>query len=402
MGLIFSNQPPDLDGIIRQWVERLFGKGQRHSSVNGGGDDDGDEQRPPFSGFPVPPLAKGLQIAGALILALYITFGFFTVEANERVVMFRFGKPFDVRGPGLKWYFPLVENYRIVNVKERRRVEVGYRDNPKNKNPRESLMLTSDLNIIDMQFVVQYDLNDPENFLFENRFANLRAEDVVKQVAETSMRQVVGRSQIDFVLYEGREAIADETRSLMQEILNRYKTGIQVQQVAVQNVQPPDQVQNAFEDAIKARQDRERKINEGQAYANDILPRAQGQASRIVKDAEAYKESAIILAEGETKRFSLLAAEHERSPRVTRRRLYLETMEEIMARANKVFIDEKAGDGNILYLPLDKMIRAGGLPLGSFSSGDRESGGGLNPLGEAASTLDKFKDRLRNHERGNQ
>ena len=302
--------------------------------------------------------------------------------------MFRLGTPFDVRGPGLKWHLPLIEDYRKVNVSEVRRVEIGYRNDTKNKNLRESLMLTGNLNIIDMQFVVQYALNDPELFLFENRFSNMRAEDVVQQVAETAMREVVGRNNIDFVLYEGREAVAEETKTLMQTILNRYNTGIEVQQVAVQNVQPPDQVQDAFEDAIKARQDRERKINEGQAYANNILPRAQGQASRIVKSAEAYRESTIVRAQGETERFTLLADEYARAPEVTRRRLYLETVENVMQRARKVIIDDELGSGNLLYLPLDRMMAAGALaPVREQEGADAAPGVPQN--------LGDFKDLLR-------
>lgn len=360
-----NNQPPDLDELIEQ-LRRRFMNGNRRRppfrEANGGGG--GDEDEPDGDGgipIPLPPPAMLAMLAAALLLLGYLFVGFFTVQANERVVMFRLGTPFDVRGPGLKWHMPLIESYRKVNVSEVRRVEIGYRNDTKNKNLRESLMLTGNLNIIDMQFVVQYALNDPELFLFENRFSNMRAEDVVQQVAETSMREVVGRSNIDFVLYEGREAVAEETKTLMQGILSRYNTGIEVQQVAVQNVQPPDQVQDAFEDAIKARQDRERKINEGEAYANNILPRAQGQASRIVKSAEAYRESTIVRAQGETERFSLLATEYAAAPEVTRRRLYLETVESVMQRARKVIIDDELGSGNLLYLPLDRMMASGAL-----------------------------------------
>jgi len=392
MRLFSKNELPDIDDLIRQWKDRLLkgggsgdntanGNGRRRNG-NGGGNSGGGGRQP----LPVRLLAV---IGLSLFVLVYLFGGFFTVDASERAVMFRLGNPIGVRGPGLKWHLPLIEDYRIVNVSEVRRVEIGYRNDAKNKNLRESLMLTDDLNIIDMQFVVQYALNDAELFLFENRFSNQRAEDVVKQVAETAMRQVVGHSGIDFVLYEGREAVAEETRTLMQSILDYYKAGIEVQQVAVQNVQPPDQVQDAFEDAIKARQDRERKINEGQAYANDILPRSQGQSARIREEADAYKQSMIVRATGETDRFLSLLAEYQNAPAVTRRRLYLETLEQVMRRANKIVIDDNAGDGNLLYLPLDKLTAgAGFLPR---QQGENDASAAA-PLGES---LEEFKDRLR-------
>ena len=395
MRLFSQNTPPDLDDILRNLRQRYFGggRGKNNRPVDDDGDGgDGGSGLP--GGIPLPPLPILMTLLAALLLLGYLFNGFFTVEANERVVIFRLGKPLDVRGPGLKWHMPIIESYRKVNVSEVRRVEVGYRNDTKNKNLRESLMLTGNLNIIDMQFVVQYALNDPELFLFENRFINMRAEDVVQQVAETSMREVVGSNNIDFVLYEGREAVAEETKVLMQAILNHYKTGIEVQQVAVQNVQPPDQVQDAFEDAIKARQDRERKINEGEAYANNILPRAEGQASRIVKSAEAYKESMIVRAEGETERFLLLAGEYRQAPKVTRRRLYLETLEQVMQRANKVIIDDDISGGNLLYLPLDKMVGAGALtPVLRNEEGNAAASSPGANSGQPA--LTEFKDALR-------
>lgn len=389
MRLFSKNELPDIDELIQKWADRFVrGKkpnGGGGSGNGGGGGGGGGGSNIPR--LPAPPLKLLIVASCALVLLIYAFVGFFTVDASERAVMFRLGNPIGVRGPGLKWHLPLVEDYRIVNVSEVQRVEIGYRNDAKNKNLRESLMLTEDLNIIDMQFVVQYALNNAELFLFENRFSNRRAEDVVKQVAETAMRQVVGRSGIDFVLYEGREFVAEETKNLMQSILDHYKTGIDVQQVAVQNVQPPDQVQDAFEDAIKARQDRERKINEGQAYANDILPRSQGQAARILEEAEAYKESAIVRATGETDRFLLLLDEYQNAPAVTRRRLYLETLELVMGRANKIVIDDSAGDGNLLYLPLDKLTAgAGFLP--------RQDGTAPAAV-KAPENLEEFKTRLR-------
>ena len=402
---LFSQQLPDIDKLLRDLARRFAGGGAKDSSAfsrdsgnsngaggEGGDEDDGDNK----GGLALPPPGYLAALFSTAALLLWALFGFFTVDASERAVMFRLGKPNGIQSPGLVWHMPLIEDYRIVSLTEVRRVEVGFRNDAKRKDLRESLMLTGDLNIIDMQFVVQYALNDPERFLFENRFANRRAEDVVKQVAETAMREVAGKSQIDFVLYEGRESIADETKQTMQSILDRYKTGIEVREVAIQNVQPPDQVQDAFEDAIKARQDKERKINEGKAYANDILPRSQGQAARFLEDAEAYRQSTIAKASGDTDRFLLVGEQYALAPAVTRRRLYLETLEEVMGRARKVMIDNP-GSGNLVYLPLDKLI--GGAALAPNLSPSASSGGaaipGLGGAGGGGNALEQLKQRLR-------
>ena len=389
---IFSQgQLPDIDKVLGDFIKRFLGRGgnsrtEDFSRDGGGSGDNGGGH----STIPVPPLRYLVVLVSAGIVVFWALAGFFTVDANERAVMFRLGNPTGIEKPGLVWHMPLIEDYKIVNLTEVRRVEVGFRNDAKRKDLRESLMLTGDLNIIDMQFVVQYALNDPEKFLFENRFSNARAEDVVKQVAETAMREVAGRSEIDFVLYEGRESVASETLETMQNILDHYKTGIDVREVAIQNVQPPDQVQGAFEDAIKARKDRDRKINEGKAYANDILPRSQGQAVRYLEDAEAYRQSKIAKAHGDVDRFLLVADEYVKASDITRRRLYLETMEEIFGRANKVMIDQD-GAGNLLYLPLDKMMQAGGAlrPEGAAGAGSNLPQGGL------PSSLDGIKQRLR-------
>ncbi len=398
MSLLFNNQLPDIDKVIQEWVNKFFKKDQSSVDDDLSDDDDtGGDFKPRMPNFSRNAMSAILTLACFVILCIYVVSGFFTVNSNEKVVVFRLGSPIDVRGPGLRWHYPLIDSYRVVNLTEVRRVEIGYSNDTNNKDLRESLMLTSDLNIIDMQFAVQYDLDNPEDFIFNNRFASANARDVVKQASETAMREIVGRSKIDFVLYEGRESIADETRLLIQKILDRYDTGISIKQVAIQNVQPPDQVQNAFEDAIKARQDRERKINEGQAYANDILPRARGQSERIIKDAEAYKASKVFRATGESERFTLLAKEYALAPAVTHRRLYLETVETVFQRANKIIIDENASEGNLIYLPLDKLVN----PSGNNSRSN--AGGQLTiPLGETSTSSDSssvsdFKQRLRDY-----
>lgn len=412
MRIFSENNLPDIDEWLRGLVDRFRGGGGRKGRSRAakkdpmaafrgnGGDDDDDESvaRGPrvFRGgggggggdLPRLPLRAVALAAGGVLAVGFALSGFFTVDASERAVMFRLGSPLGVRGPGLQWHVPLFEDYRIVNLTQVRRVEVGYRDDPKNKLPRESLMLTDNLNIIDMQFVVQFVLKDAESYLFENR----SPEAAVQQVAETAMRETVGKSDIDFVLYEGREEVAEDAKALMQRILDAYNTGIDIRQVAVQNVQPPDQVQGAFEDAIKARQDRDRKINEGEAYANNILPRARGQAARITEDARAYRRQAVVRAEGETHRFDLLAQEFTRAPEVTRRRLYLETMEEVMERASKVLIDSGEGGGNnLLYLPLDRLV---GAAAAARDSRDNETDLSAVPSPVSADA-EGFRARLR-------
>jgi len=214
-------------------------------------------------------------------------------------------------------------------------------------------MLTDDENIVDIQFAVQYIIKNPEAYLFNNR----APEDAVKQVAETAIREVVGKSKMNFVLYEGREQVADQASVLMQKILDRYKAGIAISKVTMQNAQPPEQVQAAFDDAVKANQDRERLKNEGQAYANDVVPRAAGAAARLSQEALGYKQRVIANAEGDASRFQQILAEYDKAPGVTRERMYLETMQEVLSSTNKVLVDQKKG-GNLLYLPLDKLMQA--------------------------------------------
>jgi membrane protease subunit HflK len=263
-------------------------------------------------------------------------------------------------------------------------------------------MLTDDENIINIQFAVQYILKDPVDYVFNNR----TPDESVIQVAETAIREIVGKSRMDFVLYEGREQIAVNAAELMQEILDRYRTGIQISKVTMQNAQPPEQVQAAFDDAVKAGQDRERQINEGQAYANDVIPRARGTAARLLQEAEGYRQRLIATAEGDASRFQQLYTEYARAPEVTRDRLYLETMQQIYTNTTKLMIDTH-GQGNLLYLPLDKLMQAAGAALpytGADSAakpGSSSSGGGT--LGELPQSLGRTdlrsRDALRSRDR---
>jgi len=338
-----SEGPPDLDELWRnltQKFNRMFG---------GRGTGGPTEPRPsPFARLP-----GGAGLVVAIAVALWLASGFYIVDASQRGVVLRFGKYIETTQPGLRWHIPFpFESAEIVNVSQVRTVEIGYRNNVKSKVLKESLMLTDDENIIDLQFAVQYLLKSPEEFLFNNR----NPDDAVMQAAETAIREVVGKSKMDFVLYEGREQVAAAVQKLLQEILDRYQTGIEVSKVTMQNAQPPEQVQAAFDDAVKAGQDRERLKNEGQAYANDVIPRAAGMASRLTQEAEGYRQRVIATAEGDASRFQQVLVEYQKAPGVTRDRMYLDTMQQIFGNVTKVLVDQKGGN-SILMLPLDKLIQ---------------------------------------------
>ena len=339
-----NSGPPDLDELWKRLNERLNGL---FGGKGGGGNDGGD-------GFSAGGLPGGGKLVGLLIGALVLVWaasGFYIVNTGERGVVLRFGKYVETTEPGPRWHLPWpVEAREIVNVDQVRTVEIGYRSSVKSKVLKESLMLTDDENIIDLQFAVQYILKDPKEFLFVNR----SPDDTVLQVAETAMREIVGKNKMDFVLYEGRADIAARAKVLMQQILDRYKTGISISQVTLQNIQPPEQVQDAFDDAVKAGQDRERLKNEAEAYFNDVVPRARGVASRLKEEAEGYKLSVIANAEGEASRFAQIFTEYQKAPQVTRQRLYLDTMQTVMNNTSKILVDQKGGN-SLLYLPLDKL-----------------------------------------------
>ena len=293
---------------------------------------------------------------------------------------------------GLRWHLPFpIEAVEVIDFSQVRTVEIGYRNsNPKNKIAKESLMLTDDENIIDLQFAVQYNVKNAPEYVFNTR----RPDEIVAQVAATAMSEVVGRSQMDFALYEGRAQIASETEKLMQAMLDRYGTGIYIQRVTLQNAQPPEQVQAAFDDAVKASQDRERQKNEGQAYANDIVPRARGMASRLLQEADGYLASVVQKAEGDASRFRQILVEYAKAPAVTRDRLYLDMMQSVLGNSSKILVDQRAGS-NLLYLPLDQLIRQSqGAPTGA------DTGRTAAPTPDATVTMDPSRSRELPRERG--
>jgi membrane protease subunit HflK len=242
-----------------------------------------------------------------------------------------------------------------VNLSGVKTIEVGYRANIKSKVLKESLMLTDDENIVDLQFAVQYTLTDPKLYLFSNR----GTDEAVTQVAETAIREIVGKSSLDYVLYEGRDQIAAATKKLMQDILDRYQTGVSISNLTMQGAQPPDQVQGAFDDAVKAEQDRKRQINEGEAYANKAVPEANGSASRALAEANGYAAAVVAKAEGDASRFKQILVEYSKAPGVTRERLYLDMMQSVLGTTTKVLIDQKGNGNSLLYLPLDKLVSQG-------------------------------------------
>ena len=340
--------PPDLEELLRKLNEKVAaimggkgGAGKGGSGSSGGG--------APMQGF-----GGSFGLIAAIAALIWLGSGFYIVDASQRGVVLRFGKKIEVTQSGPRWHLPFpIESVEIVNLSQVRTVEVGYRDNVKNKMLKESLMLTDDENIIDIQFAVQYFLSDPADYLFNNRMP----DENVRQAAETAIREVVGKNKMDFVLYEGREQVAAAATKLMQEILDRYKSGILISKLTMQNAQPPEQVQAAFDDAVKAGQDRERQKNEGQAYANDVIPRAHGTAARLIQESEGYKQSVIANAEGDASRFKQILVEYEKAPAVTRERMYLDMMQQVMGNISKVMIDQKNGN-SLLYLPLDKLMES--------------------------------------------
>jgi membrane protease subunit HflK len=335
----------------------------------------------------------------SLVVVVWLASGFYIVDEGRRGVVTRFGKFTETTLPGPHWHLPFpIETAELVDFSQVKTIEIGYRNSPRNKVDKEALMLTDDENIIEIQFAVQYNIKNAEDYLFSVRKPDL----IVAFVAQTAMGEVVGKAKMDFALYEGREQIAKSAEKLMQEMLDRYKTGIYVQKVTLQNVQPPDKVQAAFDDAVKAGQDRERFRNEGQAYANDVVPRARGNASRLLEEADGYRAEVVQRAEGDASRFRQILVEYAKAPAVTRERLYLDMMQSVIGNSTKVMIDQKAGN-SLLYLPLDKLIQQSGAataPAAAEPATARPQAS--SAPAETALPLDSSRSReaLRNRDRG--
>ena len=345
--------PPDLDELVKNISDRvntILG-GSKKSSGSGGGGKSGQ----------TPSIPGKFSIGLIVLIAFAVWFGsgLYTIQQGEQGVVLRLGKYSSTRDAGLHWRPRFIDQVEIVDVQNINTVEVGYRTNGrgagKAKQEREALMLTEDENIIDIEFAVQYDIKDPRNLLFN---VSEPASIVVRQATESAVREIVGRNSMDFAITEGRASIASETKQLVQQILDRYETGINIKAVEAQNAQPPSQVKAAFDDAVKAREDQVRAKNRAEAYQNDILPRARGQAARVVQEAEAYKASVVARSEGDAQRFSSILEEYSKAPEVTRDRLYIEAMEQVLGNASKLMIDKDSASGSVMYLPLDQLLKS--------------------------------------------
>src|SRR5271170_2251015 len=336
--------PPDLDEIwhnVNRRLNELFGRREPD-----GGGDGGDAPR--FS-FPF----GGVGLLVALVLVVWLASSFYIVDEGRQGVVTRFGKYTETTGSGLHWHLPYpIESVEVIDFSKIKTVEI-HGNTPASRSGRGLLLVTDDENIIDALFNVQYRLKDAKDFVFNTK----NPDEILAQVASTAICEVVGRSKMDFVLYEGRGEIAKQAETLMQEMLDRYGTGIQIQSVSLQDAQPPEQVRPAFDDAVKASQDLERQKNEGQAYANDIVPRARGLASRLLQEADGYTASVVQRAEGDASRFRQILVEYTKAPAVTRQRLYLDMMQSVLGNTSKVLIDQKAGTSNLLYLPFDQLLK---------------------------------------------
>lgn len=355
-GMAMSNGrnegPPDLDELWRDFNRKLSGL----FGGKGGG-----SQRPE-GGPPLPPDMKGAGIGIGLIAGvvalIWLGSGFFIVQEGQQGIVMSFGRYSKTVEAGFQWRLPYpFQTYEVVNVTQLRSVEIGRGGTVQSTGLRDSSMLTQDENIVDIRFTVQYRLKDSKDYLFENR----NADEAVVLAAESAVREIVGKSNMDSVLYEQRDAIATSLVQSIQAQLDRLKAGILISNVNVQNVQPPEQVQAAFDDAVKAGADRERFKNEGQAYANDVIPKAQGTSSRLRAEAEGYRQRVVSQAEGDASRFRQVYAEYQKAPQVTRDRLYTDTMREVYSNVSKVMVDVH-GNSNLLYLPLDKLMQAAGAP----------------------------------------
>ncbi len=340
--------PPDLDKVVRDLQRKM---GRLFGGKGGGGSES-------------PSTGAGLGVLIAIAVVVWSLSGIYKVDEAQRGVVTQFGRYHSTTTPGLHWHIPFpIQRVEKVNVAAVERYKHSTR------------MLTADENIVVVDTVVQYRREDPQAYLFNVR----TPEETLGEVSESAIREIVGTSNLDFVLTEGRAEIAQRTKELIQATLDSYGTGLRVTSVNLQDTNFPTQVQAAVQDAIKAREDRDRLALEAQKYANDILPRARGNAARQIQDAEAYRARVVNDAQGEANRFEALLNEYQKAPEVIRQRLYLETMESVMGSTNKVLLDTE-GSGNLLYLPLDQLTGSPGSVLRemaapSASTAERQSTG---------------------------
>ncbi len=349
--------PPDLDELWRDFNAKLSGL---FGNKNGG-------SQPPNNGGPNGPSGPDFKVArfgvgviGAVVLAIWLSTGFFIVQEGQQAVITPFGRYHSTVGAGFNWRLPYpFQRQELVFVTQIRSVDVGRDTIVKSTGLRESAMLTEDENILEIKFAVQYRLTDARAYLFDTK----NPTETVVQAAETAVREVVGKMKMDAAMSDERDQIGPRIRTIMQAILDQYKVGVEVVGINLQQggVRPPEQVQAAFDDVLKAGQERERAKNEAEAYANDVVPRAVGAASRLKQEADGYKARIVAQAEGDAQRFKSLVGEYQKAPQVMRDRLYIDALQQIYSNTTKVLVDTKQGS-NLLYLPLDKIIQQAGQP----------------------------------------
>jgi membrane protease subunit HflK len=376
--------PPDLDEVLKKLQARL---GRIFGGRGGGGASGG--------GFSLPGGSLvGMGVIAVVLVGAWALAGFYIVDPAEQAVVLRFGAYRTTTGPGLNWAPYFIDSVEKVNVQQIHNQEIGFRSSGASRSAvaNESLMLTEDENIIDIKFSIQYRIIDPQFYLFNVLDPDL----TLRQATESAVREVVGRSGMDFVITAGRDVVASEAGTLIQEILDWYKAGLDITSVNMQDAQPPAQVQDAFFDAVKAREDQERIINQANAYKADIVPKARGEANAMLERAEAYRQRVIAQAEGETDRFLNVLSEYQKAPEVTRERMYIETMEQVMANSSKVLVDLESGN-NIMFLPLDQLLSGRGagsaVRPGTIEGGD--IGAPLVGVDGARRSRDPLRSRVR-------
>ncbi len=322
--------PPDLDEVVKKLQDKMGG-------LFGGG------KPPSGDGTIHGPGSAGIGVIVVIALLVWLASGIYIIEPAERGVILRFGSYQEITKPGPHWHLPFpIETVEKFNVDE-----IG-------SFRHQALMLTQDENIVDIELTVQSRIQDASDYWFQDQ----NPDKTMRDATETAVRETIGKSDLDFILTQGRGAIASQIKTRTQELINKYRTGIEIIGVNMQPAKPPEQVKSAFDDAIKAREDKEKKENKAQAYSNEVIPVARGNAARKMADANAYRERVIAEAEGEASRFLAVLTEYEKAPEVTRKRLYLDTIEDVLGKTNKVMIDTKDSN-SLMYLPLDKLIQPG-------------------------------------------
>lgn len=335
-----NKNSPGLDDAFKNFLGKLDAIFSGGKPRGGGG-----------SSSPIDGARKLLPLILVVIVAIWGFSGLYTVEEGKQGVVLQFGAYKAITGPGLHWYPRFAQTVETVDVSRIQKSDIGVHGGSRSAGDRGSLMLTQDENIVDVEMSVQYKVKNAKDYLF-----NVADPDVtLRQAMESTLREIIGKSKMDFVITEGRGEIGQRAETMVQQILDRYQTGLVVTSVNLQGARAPDQVRSAFDDAVKAREDEQRLKNEAEAYSNDIIPKARGAAARQMEDANAYKSRAVAHAEGEAVRFTKVLTEYNKEPTVTRERLYLEMVETVLGATSKVLVDVPGGN-NMVYLPLDKFL----------------------------------------------